>query len=182
MDTKLDAFDDDLNYLKGLGGWLIIVGIGITISPLITSYQLYSLYIPIFQDGSFAMLTNPAYTTYIPNFEVLLYAEIALNILMTLVGLYLIYLFFTKHRYFPKLYIALAIFYPLFLLADTVAVSYIIPDTNTFDMETVRQLTQSIIAAAIWIPYMLVSERVKKTFTRPQNDRIDTAPAIIGEA
>ena len=100
MNTKLDAFDNEPNHLKGLGGWLILVGIGITISPFITSYQLYSLYIPIFQDGSFDMLTNPAYTSYIPNFEPLLYAEIAINSLITLVGLWLIYLFFTKSKYY----------------------------------------------------------------------------------
>ncbi|AKE53166.1 DUF2569 domain-containing protein [Kangiella geojedonensis] len=168
MDTKLDAFDNDSNHLKGLGGWLILVGIGITISPFITSYQLYSLYIPIFQDGSFDMLTNPAYTMYIPNFETLIYIEIAINCIIIVASFYLMYLFYSKNRLFPKLYIALAAFYPVFLLADAWAVNFVMPDVPIFDEETIKQVSRSVIGAVIWIPYMLMSERVKLTFVNPQ--------------
>lgn len=168
MDTKLDAFDNDSNHLKGLGGWLILVGIGITISPFITSYQLYSLYIPIFQDGSFDMLTNPAYSMYIPNFETLIYIEIAINCIIIVASFYLMYLFYSKNRLFPKLYIALAAFYPVFLLADAWAVNFVMPDVPIFDEETIKQVSRSVIGAVIWIPYMLMSERVKNTFVNPQ--------------
>jgi len=168
MDTKLDASDNDSNHLRGLGGWLILVGIGITISPFITSYQLYSLYIPIFQDGSFDMLTNPAYTMYIPNFETLIYIEIAINCIIIVASFYLMYLFYSKNRLFPKLYIALAAFYPVFLLADAWAVNFVMPDVPIFDEETIKQVSRSVIGAVIWIPYMLMSERVKHTFVNPQ--------------
>ena len=168
MDTKLDAFDNDSNHLKGLGWWLILVGIGITISPFITSYQLYSLYIPIFQDGSFDMLTNPAYSMYIPNFETLIYIEIAINCIIIVASFYLMYLFYSKNRLFPKLYIALAAFYPVFLLADAWAVNFVMPDVPIFDEETIKQVSRSVIGAVIWIPYMLMSERVKNTFVNPQ--------------
>jgi len=181
MDKQLQASGDGSNDLKGLGGWLILVGIGITISPFITSYELYSLYLPIFQDGSFDMLTNPAYTMYIPHFETLIYIEIGINCIIILASFYLIYLFYSKNRLFPKLYIALAAFYPMFLVADAWAVNFVIPDAPIFDEETIRQVTRSIIGAVIWIPYMLMSERVKNTFVNPEPS-IDDESLVIETA
>ena len=78
------------------------------------------------------------------------------------------YLFYSKNRLFPKLYIALAAFYPVFLLADAWAVNFVMPDVPIFDEETIKQVSRSVIGAVIWIPYMLMSERVKHTFVNPQ--------------
>lgn len=175
---QLDGFNDDSNHLKGIGGWLIIVAIGITLSPFVVAVQLYQMYQPLFENGSFVMLTDPVYTSYIPSFETLIYAEIGINGLLILASLYLIYLFYTKHYFFPKLYIILAVFYPFFLIADSWAVNVVMPDEAIFDKETVSQIAQTTLSAIIWTSYLLMSERVKNTFVKPEQS-VDQEPMVI---
>lgn len=178
---QLDGFKDDPNHLKGLGGWLIIVAIGITLSPFVVAIQLYQIYQPLFENGSFVMLTDPVYTSYIPNVETLIYTEILINGLLILASLYLIYLFYTKHHFFPKLYIILAVFYPLFLFADSWAVNFVMPNEAIFDKETISQIARATLSAIIWTSYLLMSERVKNTFIKPEQSVVQE-PMVIETA
>jgi len=47
---------------------------------------------------------------------------------------------------------------------DAFAIQLVLPDEPVFDTETTRELYRSIISGIIWIPYMLLSKRVKATF------------------
>lgn len=181
MDTKLNAFDDDPNYLKGLGGWLIVVAIGIVLNPIFISYQLSQGLFPMFFDGTLAIMSDPSSEYYIEGFAGLFYLELSLNIILLLAELTLLFLFFYKHKMFPTAFIAVVIATPIVMLIHAIAISQVIPGVDIFDAETTFYLVRSVFYAAIWIPYMLVSERVKKTFTRPENDRMDTTPAVVGE-
>ena len=44
---------------EGLGGWLIIVGIGVVISPFLMAAQFIPLYTEIFNEGYWEVLTTP---------------------------------------------------------------------------------------------------------------------------
>lgn len=172
---SLDAFNDDPNHLRGIGGWLILVAIGVTLSPFILAVDAYNTYIDIFSIGSFELLTDPTSPSYIPNFTALIYSEIIVNGLFILLGLVLIYLFYSRHHRFPLLYIILAIAAPIFLFVDAWAVAKVLPQIEIFDEETIRLLTRSLIVLGIWVPYMLISERVKKTFVRPSQPNSNTS-------
>jgi hypothetical protein len=49
----------DNNKYEGLGGWLILVGIGVVISPLRLLAELSKVYLPMFNDGTWEALTTP---------------------------------------------------------------------------------------------------------------------------
>jgi hypothetical protein len=90
--------------------------------------------------------------------------EMFFNSLMILASLYLIYLFFTKKSFFPKLYIWTLVFSLIFIPLDAILVSSIFPNIEVFDAETMKEIGRTVIVSLVWIPYMLISKRVKATF------------------
>ncbi|MCB4766586.1 MAG: DUF2569 family protein [Sulfurovum sp.] len=149
---------------EGLGGWLILVGIGVVLSPLRQLAKLSKAYLPIFNDGTWEALTTPTSESYNSSFSSLLMGEIFFNSLIIIASLYLIYLFFAKKSFFPKLYIWILVFSLIFILLDAVVVSSLFPNIEVFDVETMKEIGRTVIVSLIWIPYMLISKRVKATF------------------
>ncbi len=152
------------NKLKGLRGWLILVGIGVVLSPFKLAVTMLPLYLPIFQDSTWGLLTTPGSPAYNPLWAPLLVGEIGFNSLMFIANLGLIYLFFSKHYLFPRLYIGVMLASLVFIPLDASVVSLIMPDEPMFDQTTTKEFLQTLIGSLIWIPYMLRSRRVKATF------------------
>lgn len=93
-------------------------------------------------------------------------AEMAINIGLVIAWVVAAILYFSKKKSFPRLYIGLFVFSMVFILADAVATSAVLPRKSVFDQETMQQFGRTLIASLIWIPYMLRSKRVKATFIR----------------
>ena len=155
---------NDNNELKGLGGWLILVGLGVVIGPFRLAYESGPMFYSIFTDGSFEYLTTPGTEAYHQLWGPLLIFEAIYNLLMVLACLYLIYLFFSKHYLFPKTYIAIVLISAVFIPLDAWLGSFVITDEPMFDPATTKEFARTIFTAVIWVPYMLLSERVKATF------------------
>jgi hypothetical protein len=151
---------------EGLGGWLILVGIGLVLSPLLLLVTLWTEFLPGFDPDRWRQMTDPDSEYYNQYWAPIFLAEFGVNILMLLLGLVLLWLFFTKSRFFPTLYIFATGFGLAFLMLDAFIVSQAFPDTPMFDEEFTRSLLRSSVGALIWISYMLVSKRVKATFVR----------------
>lgn len=150
--------------LEGLGGWLILVGLGIVFSPIKIFAEYFPLYRDMFANGDYELLATPGAEYYTPGFSILLYSELLLNCLLVAGWVCVAVMFFTKRKFFTKSYIGILIFTVSFIFIDAVAVSFVFPETSVFDPETVKELGKATVTAAIWIPYMMVSERVKATF------------------
>ncbi len=151
--------------LKGLKGWLILVGIGVVLSPIRMLVAYGPLYSGIFSDGTWEALTDPASEVYIRFFDVLLLTELAANGIVFALSVYAIWLYFSKSYLFPKIYIAILAGSLAFMLVDEWAVSLVIPETPMFsDRAAFVDFARSLIGSLIWIPYLLVSKRVKATF------------------
>jgi len=150
--------------IKGLGGWLILVGFGILFSPLRSIALLFPIYKEIFANGTWEILTTPGTEVYNILWAPILLSEIGINIILLIVWVYIAYLFFTKKKLFPKMYIGIMLFSLIFIVVDAFAIQIVLPDEPTFDKDTLKELFRSVIAIAIWVPYMLVSKRVKATF------------------
>lgn len=152
------------NELKGLGGWLILVGIGVVMSPIRLLVTYIPLYKPIFEDGTWEALTTAGSDAYHPLWAPLLLGEITYNVIMVLASIYLIYLFFSKHYLFPTVFIGIIGVSVIFIPLDAYIVARIFPGEPVFDPDTTKEFIRTLVGALIWVPYMLVSKRVKATF------------------
>jgi hypothetical protein len=157
--------------LKGLKGWLILVGIGIVASPLRLLSELVPTYKTIFEDGTWDALNTVESESYNPYVVYLLLGEISFNTIMITACVYLIYLFFSKHYLFPKTYIAIVAASLIFIPLDAWIATKIFPDETMFNPETTKYFIRSLIGGIIWIPYMLVSKRVRVTFVESMPDK-----------
>lgn len=150
--------------LKGLGGWLVLVGLGVVLAPIRQLAALIPVYPPIFTEGYWEELTTVGSAAYHPLWGPLIIGEIVVNSAIVLVQLYLIYLFFSKHYRFPKFYISLILFSFVFIVFDAWLATFVLPGEPMFDDSTIKEVSRAIGAAVVWIPYMLISKRVEATF------------------
>ena len=160
---------------KNIGGWLILVGIGLVISPFQLLFLLNTNFVPLFRDGTLEYLINPIYDSYHPFWGPLIYGEVFINILILCISFLLIYLFFTKSYRFPHIYIFLKAFSLVFVIVDTALLPIVVPTETVFTPETIGEIIGVAISAAIWIPYMLVSVRVNETFVDTRADASDAS-------
>ena len=148
----------------GLGGWLTLVAIGMVLAPLRLSVMILVTFVPLFQNGTWATLTTPGSEQYHPLWAPLLVFEIVGNLGFVAVYAVMIFLFFRKSRRFPQVYIAAALINLCFLAFDAWLCSFVLPDEPILDPDTTKEIVRSLASTAIWVPYMLVSKRVKNTF------------------
>jgi len=152
---------------QGIGGWLVLVAIGLVVAPLFLIRYLWI---------DFHSLTAPNRALIelrLPGLPALIGLEFFSNALL-LVGLgFLLVLFFREHRLFPRsyqLWLCLALVAKIAMLS----LSFRLGMDSTWEgaRNVVANLhsrlafgvAQSLIAAVIWISYFEMSERVKATF------------------
>jgi len=169
---------NDNNELKGLGGWLVLVGIGVVIGPFRLAYEFGPLYYSLITDGGFEYLTTPGTEAYHRLWGPLLISEAVYNCLIVLASFYLIYLFFSRHYMFPKAYMAIALISVVFIPLDAWLGSFVITDEPMFDPATTKEFAKTLFVAVVWVPYMLVSKRVKATFVEKMPNKSSQQDAI----
>lgn len=158
------AMTEENEKLQGIGGWLILLAIGLVMSPVRIIILIYQTYSDIFTTGSWEMLTTPGNDAYHPLWKPILSSELAINFAIIIFSIVLIYVFFSKKKIFPKLFVAFALFSFFFIIADSYAVTLVLPDEQMFDEETIKELSRSLTAIVVWVPYLYISRRAKNTF------------------
>ncbi|MCW5552609.1 MAG: DUF3857 domain-containing protein [Verrucomicrobiae bacterium] len=153
-------------HLQGLGGWLILVGLGICIGPFVHVAGIVSYWEGFFSLNTWQAVALPQGEHYHPLYAPLLIFEVLGSIGILGLNILVICLFFAKRRLFPKVYIAMMVFNAAFLLMDEVTSRNIPYLVENSDGSSVREITRAIFAALIWSTYMVKSRRVKATFTR----------------
>lgn len=154
------------NKYEGLGGWLILVGLGIIISPFKIIKNYLPLYLEFFSNDEYKLLYTPGTDYYIPGYLPLIYAELAFNSMLVAAWVGVGFLFFSKSRLFKRFYIGILLFTFFFILIDSLVFNLLFPEDPLFDKETLVELARTAIIIAIWVPYMMVSKRVKATFVK----------------
>jgi hypothetical protein len=153
---------------NSIGGWLIIVGGGLYLTPFVIGYFIYDsgyfneITWQLFMDsyGEQPFLTGG-----------LIFFELMFNLAVIFSAVFLIVLMHQKRATFPKLYIYFRVAILVGLILDTVLCVQLLG----VEVAEFKDLFRAIIGAAIWIPYMLNSERVRETFVRahPQVNKIE---------
>ncbi len=90
------------------------------------------------------------------------------NLAIVAANIFLAVMFFQRRRRFPTLFIWLLGFEAAIVIANAVFNRMLsVPTDQSLDPGGVsRAILQAVAGAAIWIPYMLTSNRVKNTFVR----------------
>jgi hypothetical protein len=156
--------------LKGLGGWLILPAIGLFVLLIKMAISLFTEFLPIFQKNYWAVLTTPGSGAYHPLWAPLIIFEIAGNTLFVILDVVLIFIFFTKSYRFPALFIAFLALNLVFMVSDFFFADLIPAVAAQSGPKYIKELAQTIIGTIIWIPYFLVSKRVKNTFVKPESE------------
>ncbi|MBU2982053.1 DUF2569 domain-containing protein [Lentibacter algarum] len=147
-----------------IGGWLVLLAIGIVLSPFVLLIQVVPLYSALFSDSTYALLTTPSSEFYHAMWKPLLWSEMIFNGLFICAAIWIAYLFFNRKERFPKAYTVIAVFSLVFILGDAYAITLILPNEPMFDPETAKQLLRGVFTLCVWCPYVLISQRSKDTF------------------
>lgn len=149
---------------QGLGGWLLLVGLGLVVSPfrkladLITQIKVFR------EDGLWNALTTPGGESYHPLWAPYIIVENAGNMILLGVWIFMAFLFFGKKRAFPRWYVWAQFGSLIFVIAIIAFMRVMRPDLPILTPETIKQFSQGALGVCIWIPYMLKSRRVAATF------------------
>ncbi len=165
-----------VNQYDSIGGWLIIVGIGVTINPFVLLFSIYTEYndemgvnylVYFFNENSpyFSPLRG-YFTLFVDFFNSLLF-----------VGSILILILFYQKKSSFRLYFALfRIGNVVFLILNVILLNIIYSDSTNLEERKIlgsetSGMMRVFIQACIWVPYVWYSERSRHTFT------VDSKPA-----
>lgn len=162
---------DDKNELKGLGGWLTLLGFGLLISPIRNIAISILSWSDVYESGTWWTFTNSDSISYIPYWGSLIIFELAFGVILFLASIYLLFLFFGEKETFPKTYITVAVAAVLFPILDSILAWSVISTNEIFDEQTKKETLTLLISAGIWIPYLLNSKRVRNTFIKYANTK-----------
>lgn len=159
---ELQAIEDaSTNPLYGIKGCLILVAIGVVLSPLVFLYNLYEEAVSM-HDESVQIVMQYA------SFQMTFLANITLEVLFLAASIYMLILFLKKKKKFPLVYVMLSatssawtiIVSLLFYICSLSIKADVVSLQDYFEPQDFRQ----VIITCIWIAYMLKSKRVKATF------------------
>lgn len=158
-----ETLDKDKDYKRydSIGGWLFLLGISIAFLP----FKILAVIGELFKTLENAELIN-----LYPKIEELLNNELTVNYMLLIISFFIVYFFFTKKIYFPKIFIGWLILNIFILIYDVSMVSSLAINNEKIQsaiyFETSKDILMAIVIATILIPYMLISKRVKGTFTK----------------
>lgn len=151
--------------LDGLGGWLVVVALGLIFRPLMFVGACVQLGPSIFPLDVWRNLTLSGNAAYHPLWMPILLFEMTYNIVAAVFSVLLLVLFFQKRQAWPRCFIGFMIFMLCGVVVDQMLAANI-PALVKTQSDSTKDLTKIFFAAAIWIPYTLRSERVRATFRR----------------
>ncbi|SFG66907.1 DUF3857 domain-containing protein [Pontibacter chinhatensis] len=164
-----------------IGGWVIAPLIGLILSPLgILSTFLTSGFL---NGNLWQGLLDTGSGAYSPALAGLLFLEFVMNIAFLVFNVLLLTLYLKRRTSVPRLMVVFygsALGFVLFELLVVYAFSISLPGGNIGSA-----LFRSLVGACIWIPYFLMSSRVKCTFVErlhaPEHDLAEEQPAAEEE-
>lgn len=152
-----------------IGGWLVIVAIGVCLSPITLIIQLAGILPDELKSNYFVYLFDSESTAYNPWRGVYVLISQSSNIFIVVASIFLIFIMFKRKNSFRPYFVAIKLFNASLLIIDLFVLYKIsnessLEDNNNINKETTSTI-RTIISYAIWVPYVWYSERSKHTFT-----------------
>ncbi|MBP2832552.1 DUF3857 domain-containing protein [Aquimarina sp. U1-2] len=155
------------NESQKIGGWLILVAIGITITPIRTILELYREFDNFFSTSTWMYIIKD-HSSFNELFNsLLIIVEIIYNSAFLVFSILIIVLFYFRRTILPRLFIIFYVATFIFILTDTILALILNKAmySEVEKMQLYQEIGRSFISMAIWVPYFLISKRVKSTFT-----------------
>ena len=162
------------NRYSTVGGWLILIAIGVMITPLSYLLEMYkqwdtekdiNYYYYFFHEESHFFSPLKGYYTLF---------TILFNAMMLVYAVFLVTIFFQRRASFRVHYTLFKLISVLFLTIDVIILYQNDPDSTLEGRRLFTRQTASLIglfiSACIWVPYVWLSERSRHTFTSETGD------------
>ncbi|MEM7437031.1 MAG: DUF2569 domain-containing protein [Myxococcota bacterium] len=146
---------------KGLGGWLVLVGLRVILSPVGQAVGVYRIAEVLRGEGAWEALSAKAGSH--PLAQPLIAGELIASVLMLCASVYIVYLFFRKRPAFPKFFMGILIAELAIVVLDGWALS-LITQSDATDADSMKAIARALLSCIAYIPYILVSKRVANTF------------------
>jgi hypothetical protein len=163
----------------GVGGWLVLPIIGLCITALWALVDI-TRYLPTMW-RAWDVFTDPASDAYHPLWGPYIGFSTFLQFFLLLAPIFLLWLINKKKRVLPAIIVGYYVAVLFILLIDFVAVATFFSEwmadlgradeVSTEVFRAASSVFRGIIFCGIWIPYFLLSSRVRATFTRPWSGR-----------
>ena len=154
----------------GIGGWLVLPLIGLILFPLRMAYSVFVNMLPSFESELWNELTTPGTDLYSSYWAPYLITSLVLYVGLAAWAVVLVVLFVQRRRRVPSLITMFFVGTAVVALFDFVSLRHLASQVpllgSALSEGATRDLVQSLIAPAIWVPYFRVSVRVKNTFDR----------------
>lgn len=160
-----------------IGGWLVIVGLGIIFTPLSLTIQVIRQFVEEAGLNYYSIYFTEESSLYEPVKGYYLLIVNSLNVFLIVSSVFLAIQFLRRKASFRLNYVYFKIFNLLFLIVDlTISYYFFIDPDSLDDSKLVSKQTASIfrvfIQTCIWVPYIWVSERSRHTFTDKEEPEV----------
>lgn len=160
-----------LNNADPIGGWLILILIGLVLTPVKILNGIFTS--DYFNAATWLSFESELYADK-PLFKYFYMGGLLTSIFLLVFVIFILFLFFNKRNTLPR---AIIVFYTtnvIFQLYDYLyAMNYADVLNEPFVKESTTNIFGGMIAFLIWTPYFLRSERVKRTFIYPHFSKMD---------
>lgn len=155
--------DDDAEAVpaRRIGGWLILLAIGVALTPVLMVRELIFL-APMFSAPLWRQFTTPGAEQYHGLYELAVMFEVAGHAAILVAAIAVAIWFFQQRRIFRPAYLGLAAATLAFMLIDAALVARIGIDEPAGASETPRVL----LGTLVWGAYLYRSRRARETFVR----------------
>jgi hypothetical protein len=155
-----------MRHLEGLGGWLILMTIGLTLAPILRAGQLAQYWEGFFSLHTWQSVAMPGGDQFHPLYGPLLAFEVVGNAAGLGVNLLVLALLFAKRKIFPKVCAWFIVGNALFLTIDALVSSAVPALSIDANSQSWADATRAWLGAVIWGLYLYRSRRVRVTFVR----------------
>ncbi|WP_343701699.1 DUF3857 domain-containing protein [Chitinophaga sp.] len=149
-----------------IDSWLLLLAFGIILSPVRMLFIICQS--EIFQNNIWLNLATIFPSGNIAAIRLFWVIEIIVNVFLLVAICFAGILFFRRRDIFPRVFVFLLLFNVIGNFADFLLMDVLTGSRNLQD--NAGKLVPSLLNAAIWIPVMRISHRVKHTFVVPYNE------------